>query len=488
MSTDSVRLHINDVLVEERDAPPTTTLLAYLRRHMGLTGTKEGCAEGDCGACTVAYVDTGSEGGPAYRAVNACLVLLPMMHGKRVYTVEGLRRNGDYHLVQEAMTQALGSQCGYCTPGFVMSMFEACYRGDLDAPWKLDDQICGNLCRCTGYRPIRDATRDVAGARPDDDFRAHLEGPHAGPQSLAYARGEDRFYLPTSLGELAQIVRDHPNPRFVAGATDLGLEVTKRHARYDCLISLEGIDTLRHIREIDGGWSFGATVTLSDLEAACEDELPILSRMLRFFGSRQIKNLATLGGNLCNASPIGDTPPVLLALDATIVLQGPDGERRVPVDQFFRGYRKTALGPGEIVSAVEVERPTDDAKMGSYKVSKRRELDISAVCAAMVVHLDASGIIQRARVAYGGMAATPSRAFEVEKVLVGRAYGEVTFEIAAGALDTDFSPIDDHRGSAWYRATVAKNLLRGFYEETRTDPQRSLVDRPSSTVMVEVAP
>jgi xanthine dehydrogenase small subunit len=483
-----IRFWLNDTLVEVKGVAPTTTVLNYLRDSALLTGTKEGCAEGDCGACTVAILDEGASDGPSWRSINSCLVLLPMVHGRRLVTVEGLKTHQGYHPVQEAMTQALGSQCGYCTPGFVMAMFEACYRDDLNAPWKLDDQICGNLCRCTGYRPIRDATRSIAGLRPDDAFKSAQGEPVNLETSLEFVHEEAHYASPTSLDDLWDQIEAHPGARFVCGATDLGLDVTKRHATYDSLIYLGSIPELRAIRETEDGWSFGATVALSDLEAYTESRVPMMARMLRFFGSRQIKNRGTLGGNVCNASPIGDTPPVLLALDATVIAQSRAGERAIPIDEFFIDYRKTAMRPGEILARIEVKRPAANAKQAAYKVSKRRELDISAVCAAVVVEVNDQDQITTARVAFGGMAATPSRAPCVEAALVGQPFTRETFETASEAVAQDFTPIDDHRCSAWYRGTVARNLVAAFYEETQNDDAPRLPDRPSQTCVVEVSP
>jgi len=483
-----IRFWLNDTLVEISDVAPTTTVLNYLRDSALLSGTKEGCAEGDCGACTVAILDEGAVDGPAWRSINSCLVLLPMVHGRRLVTVEGLKTHSGFHPVQEAMTQALGSQCGYCTPGFVMAMFEACYREDMDAPWKLDDQICGNLCRCTGYRPIRDATRSIAGLRPDDAFRSAQQEPLELETGLELLHGDAHYASPTSLDELWDQIDAHPSARFVCGATDLGLDVTKRHATYDSLLSLAAIPELRTILETEDGWSFGAGISLSDLESYTESRLPMMARMLRFFGSRQIKNRGTLGGNVCNASPIGDTPPVLLTLDATIIVQSREGTRAIPIDEFFVDYRKTALKPGEILARVEVKRPAPGTKQAAYKVSKRRELDISAVCAAILVEVNEEEEITAARVAFGGMAATPSRAREVESALVGNAFSQATFEEASQAVERDFTPIADHRGSAWYRATVAKNLVAAFYEETREEDAPRLPDRPTHTCVLEVSP
>jgi xanthine dehydrogenase small subunit len=490
---DTVLLHLNGQPREIGGVSPTTTLLEWLRGPAGLPGTKEGCAEGDCGACTVVVIDPAAPGGPRFRGVNSCLLLLPLLHGQHVVTVEALRGaaggdGGGWHPVQEALVAALGSQCGYCTPGVIMSMFEACYRTDLDAAWKLDDQMCGNLCRCTGYRPIREATQAIAGQRPDDRFTAMLAA-HAGqrPATLRYAAGEggarQRFFVPGSLAELYALMDKHPELRLVAGATDLGLDVTKKGERFAALASLHAIAELRQLAHEGGRWSIGATVRLSDLEDATLHVLPPVARMLRFFGSRQIKNGATVGGNLCNASPIGDLAPVLLALDATLVIggvvAGRAGERRVPIDEFFVGYRKTALLPGELLVRVELPDPPASAKVVAYKVSKRREMDISAVAAGLRVDVE-DGVVTAARLGFGGMAATPARARAAEAALVGQRWSQAACDAAAARLREDFTPLSDHRGSAWFRATLAANFLRGMYADTLHDPLPRLPDRPTS--------
>jgi xanthine dehydrogenase small subunit len=473
MST--IEFTLNGQPIVAQGLPPETTLLRYLRDQRQLTGTKEGCAEGDCGACSVALLGEDSTGRPAWRAVNSCLVLLPALHNRQVLSVEGLASTEKLHPAQQALVDHMGSQCGFCTPGFVMALFEGCYRDDLDAQERRDDQICGNLCRCTGYRPIRDALSEVAGSQPDDRFKATLNQPVAPLEDLHYSGEQRRFIRPTTLESLWKALRAEPTHRLVCGSTDLGLEVTKRDARFACLISLEALPSLRTFHATPDLVRIGASVPLSEVEERCADTLPQVSRMLRYFASRQIKNRATVGGNLCTASPIGDLAPVLLSLDAIAVLRSERGARRVPLSEFFLSYRQTALQPGEILAAVEVPRLRDDERAGAYKVSKRRELDISAVCAGMRVRLDDDGCVTAAWIAYGGMAATPKRATLTEQALLGRRWGEDAARDAAEKLSEDYAPITDHRGSDWYRATVAANLLIGFSLESQghTLPARS---------------
>jgi xanthine dehydrogenase small subunit len=431
----------------------------------------------------VALLDPELSGGPGYRSVCACLLLLPSLHGRRVYTVEGIAQGG-LHPAQAAIRDLAASQCGYCTPGFAISLFEATYRDDLDSPAGLDDQLSGNLCRCTGYRPLHDALRRVAGTRPEDVFRARLSETPDPVGDLAYrdAAGA-RFFRPTSEGALFDALDTNPDARIVAGGTDLGLEVTKKGARPACLVSVEAVPRFRRMGPIDGGLRIGAAVPLTDVETYAREALPVLARMLRFFGSRQIKHRATLGGNACNASPIGDTLPVLLALDATLVARSRHGERRIPADAFWPAYRQTALRPGEVLAAVEIPTPAPGSRQAAYKVSKRRQLDISIVSACFLVEIEADGTVRRARLAYGGMAATPARARATEAALEGQPFTAEVVAAAAEHLDEDFSPIDDLRASAWYRRKVARALLRGFYEETQATPVPRLPDRPTATVL-----
>ena len=325
---------LNGNRVDVRDVSPNETLLNHLRHSLTLTGTKEGCAEGDCGACTVLLLDAEQGRKPQYRAVNSCLLLLPMLQGREIFTVEGLKEK-HLHPVQQAMVDKLGSQCGFCTPGIVMSMTEAAYRNDIHDPWQVDDQMCGNLCRCTGYRPIRDAATEVVGIRPPGKLLHCLENAVGAERALAYETHGESFMVPTSFEELFTAIENQPDARIVAGGTDLSLEITKAHRKLPHLISVESVEPLNRLELKEDGVFIGAAVPLADVEQSLEQRMPMIPRILRFYGSRQIKHRATAGGNICNASPIGDLPPVLLALDARLHLRSKDGPRVVGIDDFF---------------------------------------------------------------------------------------------------------------------------------------------------------
>ncbi len=489
-----LRFFLNDLPVDAPNVRPTTTLLQYLREHRRLTGTKEGCAEGDCGACTVIILDPDASDGPTFRAVNACLLLLPMVQGRRVYTVEGLATASQLHPAQAEIVRTLGSQCGYCTPGVVMSLFEACYRRDLREPWQLDDQMCGNLCRCTGYRPIREAATTIASTCPDDRFSAALQTASRDDCRFKHVDGPRIYANPHTLAELFTLWAAHPGAKLISGGTDLSLLLTKHYQDLPQLISVEHVAELSGIHRTPEGWRIGATTTLTTLESACLGELSAytsLLRMLRYFASRQIKHRATIGGNLCNASPIGDLAPVLLSLGAEVELRSANHTRRLPLDQFFVAYRQTALEPGELLTAVVLPSLPATAKIAAFKVSRRRELDISTVAAGCYLELSPTGCVEVIRLAYGGMAATPARARQTEAALLGQPWTSAAVEAVIPALATDFHPIDDLRGSAWFRAEVAANLLRGFVCESQAAAPPHLPHlptRPSGTVYLEVLP
>jgi xanthine dehydrogenase molybdopterin binding subunit/xanthine dehydrogenase small subunit len=466
------RLNGNPVRVDS--VSPNTTLLEWLRSS-GLTGSKEGCAEGDCGACSVAIVDRDARGKRCYRAINSCLVPLPLMAGRDIISVEGVACP-KMHPVQKAMVENFGSQCGYCTPGFILSLFEGYYREDLKTAAQLDEQLCGNLCRCTGYRPIRDAAADALAQRNGKDvFDARLKSAKAKLKAARYNFGGETFLRPTSLEKLFPALADHPDARLIAGATDLGLEITKRFQKFSALISVEAVAELNEISSTETEWRIGAATTLTKLDELIGAEFPEIREMLSVFGSRQIRNRATLGGNLATASPIGDSAPVLLALEASVVLASAARERVLPLDEFFVAYRETALGAGEILKSIIIPRPDNavQTRRQFYKVSKRREMDISTVAGCFAVALDDNGTITKVRLAFGGVAALPVRARKTEAALLGKNWSDSTCKEALPILENEFTPISDVRGSATYRQQLIANLLRKFF----ADEQPVIVDR-----------
>ncbi|MBA3274019.1 MAG: xanthine dehydrogenase small subunit, partial [Chthoniobacterales bacterium] len=468
----AIEFRLNGEAVRVDSVSPNVTLLEWLRES-GRTGSKEGCAEGDCGACSVAIVDRDARGKRCYRAINSCLIPLPLMAGRDIVTVEGVGC-GKMHPVQQAMVENFGSQCGYCTPGFIMSMFEGYYRKDLKTAAQLDEQLCGNLCRCTGYRPIRDAAADALAQRNGADaFDEQLKTAKPKLAAARYSFEGEKFLRPTSLPRLFQMLAENPEARLIAGATELGLDITKKFHRFTTLISVEAIAELTAITSTDAEWHIGAATTLTLLDETLGDEYPELRAMLLVFGSRQIRNRATLGGNLVTASPIGDSAPVLLSLDAKVVLASCTGERTLPLYEFFVSYRKTALQPGEILKTVIVPRFDKATKSirRFYKVSKRREMDISAVAGAFAIQLDAAGVITHAGLAYGGVAAMPVRARATEQALVGKPWSLDTCDAVLPILQDEFTPISDVRGSASYRRGLVQALLRSSSLMSKPPPR-----------------
>jgi xanthine dehydrogenase small subunit len=452
---------LNGREVDASDADPNTTLLAWLRAR-GLTGTKEGCAEGECGACAVVLVR--SDGDRArYEPVNSCLFLLASAAGQELITVEGVA-HGKLHPVQDAMVRFGGSQCGYCTPGFVVSMFAEYYREGRAKGGFDNEAIEGNLCRCTGYRPIVDAGRSLPIVDDDDPHARRLARPAPALETIEHTQGERRFFRPRRLTEALAILNEHPKAKIVCGGTDIVVEMNQRHARFDVIVSLEAIEELRAIEDRDGELAIGASVTLSEIEHRAPNAPAMMRELFPLFSSRLIRNRATLGGNLATASPIGDSPPVLLALGAIIDVAGPDGERAIPIDAFFTGYRKTALGAGEIVVRVRIPKPYPEIGR-FFKVSKRRHDDISTVAAAFAIDLE-GGVVKSARLAYGGVAATPVRATDAERAIVGKRWTASIVEDARAELERAFTPMTDQRGSADYRKVMVTRLFEKLWAET----------------------
>jgi xanthine dehydrogenase small subunit len=451
------------------ETPPTCSLLDWLREVRGLTGTKEGCNEGDCGACTVMVTD--AEGS---RALNACILFLPQLHGKAVRTVEGIAApDGTPHPVQAAMVAHHGSQCGFCTPGFIVSMAAAHLNGATDH----DDQLAGNLCRCTGYAPILRAARAAEGV----PVPAHLSGDaflcselSSGGETPDPVRGRGgqtaplHGFRPRDAGDLAQWYAQNPEATLIAGATDVGLWVTKGLRDLSPVAFIAGLPDLARIDRDGDTLRVGACVTIAALRHAVQDSHPSFAELLRRYGAEQVRNAATLGGNIANGSPIGDSPPALIALGATLHLRHGDSRRAMPLEDFFLAYRKQDRRPGEFVEAVTFPATAAPA-FRCYKLSKRFDDDISAVCAAFNV-IVTDGRVTAARLAFGGMAGTPKRAAAAEAALTGQPWTEATIIAAAAALATDFQPLTDARASAAYRLRAAQNLLGRYWHDLAGDP------------------
>ena len=467
-----IRFMLNGEIVTVEGAAPTVTLLDWLRETRGLTGTKEGCNEGDCGACTVT-VSTLDDTGVTHQALNACILFLPQLAGKAVRTVEGIAApDGELHPVQDAMVTEHGSQCGFCTPGFVMSMYTAHRTGRVDH----DDVLAGNLCRCTGYAPIVRAAQRAA-SRPvpawEIDERAELEAlAQSGDMS-----GEG-LYLPGSTASLAAIYAAHPNATIVAGATDVGLWVTKQFRPVGPVIFTHRAGDLARIERVQGGLRIGAGVTLSRLRGAMADRHPDFAELIRRYGSVQVRNAATIGGNIANGSPIGDGPPALIALGAELTLRHGEDRRRMPLEDFFLEYGKQDRMPGEFVESIFV--PDQEDTLACYKLSKRFDQDISAVCGCFALRMDGD-VVAGARIAFGGMAGTPKRAHAAEAALTGRVLSAQAVRDAQDALTQDFQPLSDMRASAAYRMQAARNMIRRYWLERVEGVPTRLVGPKSET-------
>jgi xanthine dehydrogenase small subunit len=482
---DPIRLLVNGAPVEIRDARPTMTLLDWLRERRRLTGTKEGCNEGDCGACTVAVRRL--EGDRVVtRPVNACIQLLPMLHGAEVVTVEGIAGPGGApHPVQAAMADLHGSQCGFCTPGFVMSLWAARISEGPPDRARIDDLLAGNLCRCTGYGPIIAAARAAweapLPAWPADDEPAAAARLRAlgAAGHLAYEAEGRRFLAPTDLDAFADLVAAHPEATILGGATDVGLWVTKRFFDPATVVWTGRVAALREIREEGGALVIGAAATYGETEARIAAHYPDMGELIRRIGSAQVRAAGTVGGNVANGSPIGDMPPALIAAGATLRLRRGRERRETPLEAFFLDYGRQDRRPGEFVEALVLPLPAERGRLRCHKVSKRFDQDITAVCGCFDVAVE-GGVATAARLAYGGMAGVPKRAAAAEAALVGRPWTAATVENAAAALEADFTPLSDMRASAAYRLTVAKNLLRRHFIETTQPAVATRLARPAA--------
>jgi xanthine dehydrogenase small subunit len=475
MST-PIRFFYRGAIQEVNNVSATQTVLQHLREDLHCTGTKEGCAEGDCGACTV-VIGSLENGQLEIKAVNACIQFTPTLDGKALFTVEDLQQaGGKLHPVQEALVECHGSQCGFCTPGFAMSLW-GMYLKKESCPSRreIDDTLSGNLCRCTGYRPIIDAARRMTELPRVDFDREALANTLRGLQREAgtvYSAHGQTFHAPRTVDELVAARAAHPQAVLLAGSTDVGLWVTKQMRDLTDIIYLGHVEALKSVREQDGLLEIGAGVSLNDAYAAICARYPELAELWQRFASLPIRNAGTLGGNVANGSPIGDSMPWLIALGAAIVLRGPHGERTLALEDFYLGYQQKDLQPGEFVQALRIPLPRANVVFRSYKLAKRFDQDISAVCAAFALELGNEldgGIVKQARIAFGGMAATPKRAALAEAALQGRAWDEAALKEAMAALAQDYAPLTDMRASNNYRMLGAQNLLRRFWLETRLE-------------------
>jgi xanthine dehydrogenase small subunit len=451
---------LNGEVVSLTGISPTTTLLDWLRETKHLSGTKEGCNEGDCGACSVMISDQ-----YGHRALNGCILFLPQINGKSVTTVEGLSApDGTLHPVQQTMIDHHGSQCGFCTPGFAVTMATA----HLDGATDHDTQLAGNLCRCTGYAPIIRAAQAAEG-QPVPQHLKTLKIPNgqtsSGGTAQPHEGGQPSQHIqPKTTDDLAHWYAANPDAALIAGATDVGLWVTKQLRDLGQIAFLNQLDDLRGITDAGDHWHVGATTTIADLETHFAPHHPSLAAMLRRYGSTQVRNAATIGGNIANGSPIGDGPPALIAMGATLHLRHGDSRRTLPLQDFFIAYGKQDRVPGEFVEAITIPKQPDTLRC--YKLSKRFDQDISAVCGCLNLTREGDTITD-ARIAFGGMAGTPKRATKTEAALIGQPFAEATFRTAMTEIPVDFQPLSDMRASAEYRLQTAQNMLMRYFFEAQ---------------------
>jgi xanthine dehydrogenase small subunit len=457
---------------------PSTTVLNYLRSLDNHKGVKEGCAEGDCGACTIVVAGPGDDGKLVYEALDSCLVFLPMIHGKQLITVENLgqKENGQkiLHPVQQTMVTQNGSQCGYCTPGFVMSMF-ALYKNHHNPSTEVVlDALTGNLCRCTGYNPIVKAAKEACCKEGKDHFSPleqqvyeDLKTIHDKKQDIELEGGNQKYFLPASLESALQLRKKYPHALIVCGATDAALRQTKKMEHLPLIIDLSGIGEIQKFEETENAYVFGAGMNLERMRQLTRNKLDALHDMLVVFGSLQIRNMATIGGNIGSASPIGDTLPLLFVYNARVELASEAGGRRtLPIEDFITGYRKTALKPDELIVSVTIPKPSADRVIKSYKVSRRIDMDISTVSAAFALKRSHDNNVENIMMAYGGMAAQTQRAPSAEAFLQGKVWSMENIQQAMGMVEQEFTPLSDARSDAESRKIAASNLLLKFYHQT----------------------
>ena len=484
MTTQPIQFVRRGEIISLRNVPPTRTLLEVLREDLHCTGTKEGCNEGDCGACTVVLGE--AQGGHVkYSAVNSCIRLAHSVNGLALWTTEDLAaRDGTLHPVQEALVQCHGSQCGFCTPGFVMSLFGVyqnhVVHGQPVTRALAQEALSGNLCRCTGYRPILDAAQHMASLPPVAVDEAavlkqlqQLKKLNSTPPTLTATDPGAAYLAPTTLAALLVARAAHPQAQLVAGCTDVGLWINKLHQNFEQVLDLTRVKELRRVERYRHHIAIGAAVTLSDAFAALLQDRPQLQAFTQRFAGLPVRNSGTLGGNVANGSPIGDAMPLLIALGAHVVLMSQRGHREMPLEALYTGYRKNVMAADEVLAWIKVPKPTPGEQLRVYKISKRFEDDISAVCLAVRLHTRKGQVVQ-ASMGVGGVAATPVRAVQTQAALSGQPWNATTVAAAAACLQTEFSPISDMRATAAYRVQVLGNLLQRFWLESQGQAHTNL--------------
>ncbi|PKH26602.1 xanthine dehydrogenase small subunit [Enterobacterales bacterium CwR94] len=457
----------HDRLMTETQCDPNMTVLHWLRRRQQQTGTKEGCASGDCGACTVALGRVVA-GRIRYESANSCLLPISQLQGCQLLSVDSLKQSSQLHPVQQSLADCHASQCGFCTPGFVMSVFTLAKQEIAPDRHAINEALGGNLCRCTGYRPLVEAAIKVCAVPLNDTFLRNEQQTVQQLQALANPDVQSlneaghQLWLPKTVSQLAALYQANPQAQLIAGGTDLMLQVTQQFRALPALIALHQIAELQQCSQSDDHYIIGAAAPITDVAHFLQPMLPAFGRLLQRFASQQIRNLGTCGGNIANASPIGDIPPLLLALDAWLLVQQGEQLRRVALADFFLDYRKTQLRPGEFIRTIHIPKPAAMTQLRAWKVSKRQDDDISTVCGTFNAQFT-EGVLRAPRVAFGGMAAIPKRAAGCEAALNGQPLNEQTLEVACAALTQDFQPLSDFRGSSAYRLAVAQNLLRRYF-------------------------
>lgn len=472
--TNRIRFLLNDQEVSFSSVDPTATLLDYLRLSRRLTGSKEGCAEGDCGACTV-LVGRLVKDQLVYESVNACIRFVGSLNACHVVTVEHLAaKDGTLHPVQQAMVDCHGSQCGFCTPGFVMSLYGLWLTNEAPTRAEIERALQGNLCRCTGYEPIVKAAEQMGQTRPDALFdplareREHIIAilnDMTSTDTIVLEDDDRTLIVPNNVEALANTLATHPKATLVAGATDVGLWVTKQMRVLNPVVFINHLNELQDITVDDTGITLGAGVSYNAAFDCLRKAIPAFGRLIERIGGQQVRNMGTIGGNIANGSPIGDTPPALIALGATVTLRSASGTRSLLLEDFFIEYGKQDRQPGEFVERIFVPRPKANSHYAIYKISKRRDEDISALCGAFYLETDGA-CVSTIRIAFGGMAGTPKRARAVEAALLGQPWTEEAIRAARDAFDADYQPLSDWRATAEYRQLTAKNLATRFYLET----------------------